>query len=328
MEFANPRYLFLLLLLIPLIGWYIFKLRHAQATFKLSSTAAFRVKTPTIKVALRHLPFLLRLGAIALVIVVIARPQDSNTWENSKSDGIDIIMALDISGSMMAQDLKPNRMEAAKKVASEFIADRESDRIGLVIFAGESFTQVPLTTDHGVLMNLLHEVRPGMIEDGTAIGLGLANSINRLKDSDSKSKVIILLTDGSNNRGQIAPLTAAELAKSYGIRVHTIGVGTRGKALAPVITQFGQEKLDYVDVDIDEKTLTEIADLTGGHYFRAVDNASLKTIYSEIDQMEKTMLKVNSVTRKQELYIPYALMALGLVLFELILRRTLLRSIP
>lgn len=327
MEFANPRYLFLLLLLIPLIAWYIFKLRHSQATFKMSSTAAFRGKT-SFKVALRHLLFILRLGAIALVIIVIARPQSTNTWQNSKSDGIDIIMALDISGSMMAQDLKPNRMEAAKKVASEFIADRESDRIGLVIFAGESFTQVPLTTDHGVLMNLLHEVKPGMIEDGTAIGLGLANSINRLKDSDSKSKVIILLTDGSNNRGQIAPLTAAELAKSYGIRVHTIGVGTRGKALAPVITPFGQEKLDYVDVDIDEKTLTEIADLTGGHYFRAVDNASLKEIYSEIDQMEKTILKVNSVTRRQELYLPYALLALGLILGELILRRTIFRSIP
>lgn len=327
MEFANPRYLFLLLLLIPLIAWYIFKLRHSQATFKMSSTAAFRGKT-SFKVALRHLLFILRLGAIALVIIVIARPQSTNTWQNSKSDGIDIIMALDISGSMMAQDLKPNRMEAAKKVASEFIADRESDRIGLVIFAGESFTQVPLTTDHGVLMNLLHEVKPGMIEDGTAIGLGLANSINRLKDSDSKSKVIILLTDGSNNRGQIAPLTAAELAKSYGIRVHTIGVGTRGKALAPVITPFGQEKLDYVDVDIDEKTLTEIADLTGGHYFRAVDNASLKEIYSEIDQMEKTILKVNSVTRRQELYLHYALLALGLILGELILRRTIFRSIP
>jgi Ca-activated chloride channel family protein len=328
MEFANPHYLFLLLLLIPLIVWYIFKLRKMQATLKMSSTAAFRGKTPSLKVALRHISFLLRLGAIALVIVVIARPQASNTWQNSKSEGIDIVMALDVSGSMLAQDLKPNRLEAAKKVASEFMADRESDRIGLVIFAGESFTQVPLTTDHGVLLNLLHEIKPGMIEDGTAIGLGLANAVNRLKDSDSKSKVIILLTDGSNNRGQIAPITAAELAKSYGIRVHTIGVGTRGKALAPVINQFGQQKLDYVDVDIDEKTLTQIADITGGHYFRAVDNASLKSIYSEIDKMEKSMISVNNVTRKQELFLPYALFALGLVLVELVLRRTVLRNIP
>lgn len=327
MEFAYPGYLFLLLLLIPLIAWYILKLRKTQATIKMSSTAAFRGKVSSLKVPLRHLPFLLRLGAIALIIIVLARPQSSNSWQNSKSDGIDIAMAIDISGSMLARDLKPDRLEAAKKVASEFIADRPSDRIGLVIFAGESFTQVPLTTDHGVLLNMLHEVKPGMIEDGTAIGLGLANAVNRLKDSDSKSKVIILLTDGSNNRGQIAPITAAELAKSYGIRVHTIGVGTRGKALAPVMTPFGQ-KLEYIDVDIDENTLKEIADMTGGHYFRAVDNESLRSIYSEIDTMEKTMLSVQNITRRHELYLPYALFALGLIILELGLRRTIFRSIP
>ncbi len=329
MEFANPKYLFLLILLVPLIVWYILKLRKVQATFKISSAAAFTgaKASKSIKVYLRHLPFLLRLIVIALVIVVLARPQASNTWETSQSEGIDIILALDISGSMMAQDLKPNRVEAAKKVAAEFVSDREQDKIGLVIFAGESFTQVPLTTDHGVLLNALHNVRLGMIEDGTAIGLGLANSVNRLKDSQSKSKIVILLTDGSNNRGQIAPITAAELAQSYGIRVYTIGVGTRGTAPAPVMTPFG-ERIQNVPVDIDEKTLTQIATITGGQYFRAVDNNSLKHIYSEIDEMEKYLIQVNRVTRKNELYLPYALLALGLLLLEVILRRTWLRSIP
>lgn len=328
MEFASPHNLFLLLFLVPLIIWYIYKLRNTQATFKMSSTTAFNGKTAGIKVHLRHIPFLLRLVALALIIIVISRPQSLNSSQKTKTEGIDIVMALDISGSMMAQDLKPNRMEAAKKVASDFIADRQNDRMGLVIFAGESFTQVPLTTDHGVLLNLLHEVEPGMIEDGTAIGLGLANAVNRLKDSDAKSKVVILLTDGSNNRGQIAPLTAAELAKNYGIRVYTIGVGTRGKALFPVYNQFGQQSLQYLDVDIDEKMLTEIADMTGAKYFRAVDNESLRDVYSEIDQLEKTKISVNNVTQRDELYLPYALIALGLILLELILRRTLFRSIP
>ena len=328
MEFASPHSLFLLLFLIPLIAWYIYKLRNVQATFKVSSTTAFNGKMGGTKVHFRHLPFLLRLVSLALIIIVIARPQSLNSSQKTKTEGIDIVMALDISGSMMAQDLKPNRMEAAKKVASDFIADRENDRMGLVIFAGESFTQVPLTTDHGVLLNLLHEVEPGMIEDGTAIGLGLANAVNRLKDSNSKSKVVILLTDGSNNRGQIAPLTAAELAKNYGIRVYTIGVGTRGKALFPVYNQFGQQSLQYMDVDIDEKMLTEIADMTGAKYFRAVDNESLRDVYSEIDQLEKTKISVNNVTQRDELYLPYALLALGLILLELILRRTVFRSIP
>lgn len=329
MEFASPHYLFLLLLLIPLIVWYIFKLRKTQATFKLSSTTAFTEKTAhSTKVALRHIPFILRVLSIILVVIVLARPQSSTSSQKTKTEGIDIVMTLDVSGSMMAQDLKPNRVEAAKQVASDFIADRVNDRMGLVIFAGESFTQVPLTTDHAVLLNLLHEVEPGMIEDGTAIGLGLANAVNRLKDSEAKSRVIILLTDGSNNRGQIAPLTAAELAKNYGIRVYTIGVGTRGQALAPVFNQFGQQSLQYVDVDIDEKTLTEIADMTDGKYFRAVDNASLRDIYSEIDQLEKSKISVNNLTQREELYLPYALLALLCILLELILRRTYFRNIP
>lgn len=327
MEFANPGYLFLLLLLIPLIAWYIFKLRKVQATFKMSSTSVFRENPKTVKVYLRHIPFLLRVIAIALVIIVLARPQAIDSWDVSESEGIDIVMALDVSGTMLAQDLKPNRLEAAKKVAAEFVSSREKDNIGLVIFAGESFTQCPLTTDHGVLLSLLHEVKYGMIEDGTAIGLGLANAVNRLKDSKSSSKVVILLTDGTNNRGQIAPLTAAELAKSYGIRVYTIGVGSRGMAPAPVQTPYG-ERIQNIPVDIDERVLNEIAATTGGQYFRATDNNSLKKIYEEIDEMEKYLISVNKVTKRDELYLPYALAALALILLELLLRRTLLRSIP
>jgi Ca-activated chloride channel family protein len=327
MEYANPKYLYLLLLLIPLIVWYIFKLRKMQATFKLSSGYAFEKAPATIRVYLRHFPFLLRLIAIALVIIVLARPQSVNSSDISKSEGIDIIMALDISGTMMANDFSPTRLEAAKKVASEFINDRQSDRIGLVIFAGESFTQCPLTTDHRVLLNLLSEVKFGMIEDGTAIGLGLANSVNRLKDSESKSRVVILLTDGSNNAGQIAPLTAAELAASYGIRVYTIGIGSRGTSVARIMTPYGMQSMN-VSGDFDEKTLTEIAGITGGTYFRATDNTSLSGIYDEIDQMEKSHISVNTVTKRKELYLPFAIFALALLGCELILRRTWLRNIP
>jgi len=262
-----------------------------------------------------------------MVIIVIARPQSFNSWDETETEGIEIMMALDVSGTMLAQDFKPDRLEAAKKVAASFITDRERDNIGLVIFAGESFTQCPLTTDHGVLLSLLHEVKYGMIEDGTAIGLGLANAVNRLKDTDSKSKVIILLTDGSNNRGQIAPLTAAELAQSYGIRVYTIGVGSQGMAPAPVMTPYG-ERIQNIPVDIDERTLTEIAAITGGEYFRATDNTSLANIYDQIDEMETSFIHTSTITKKKELYLPFALLALGLVLVELILRRTLLRSIP
>ncbi|NDV96549.1 VWA domain-containing protein [Dysgonomonas sp. 521] len=327
MEYANPKYLYLLLLLIPLIVWYIFKLRKMQATFKLSSGYALEKAPATIRVYLRHFPFLLRLIAIALVVIVLARPQSVNSSDISKSEGIDIIMALDISGTMMANDFSPTRLEAAKKVASEFINDRQSDKIGLVIFAGESFTQCPLTTDHRVLLNLLSEVKFGIIEDGTAIGLGLANSVNRLKDSESKSRVVILLTDGSNNAGQIAPLTAAELAASYGIRVYTIGIGSRGTSVARIMTPYGMQSMN-VSGDFDEKTLTEIAGITGGTYFRATDNTSLSGIYDEIDQMEKSHISVNTVTKRKELYLPFAIFALALLGCELILRRTWLRNIP
>lgn len=294
LEFANPKYLFLLLLLIPLIGWYIFKLRKMQANFKLSSSFALDKAPSTPRVYLRHFPFLLRVIAIGLVIIVLARPQSINSTDTSNSEGIDIVMALDISSTMLAQDFSPTRLDAAKKVAAEFINDRPNDRIGLVIFGGESFTQCPLTTDHRVLLNLLNEVKFGMIDDGTAIGLGLANSVNRLKDSKSQSRVIILLTDGSNNAGQIPPLTAAELAEAYGIRVYTIGVGSRGTSYANVMTPYGMQRVN-VSGEFDERTLTEIAAITKGTYFRATDNTSLKQIYDEIDQMEKTHISVNTV---------------------------------
>lgn len=327
MEFLHPEYLYLLLLLIPLIVWYVIRLSKTQATFKVASAEAFKSIKPTFRVYMRHFPFLLRLIAIALIVIVIARPQSVNSWEETETQGIDIVLALDVSGSMLAQDLQPDRLEAAKKVASEFIVDRKNDKIGLVIFAGESFTQCPLTNDHKILLNLLNDVTFGVIEDGTAIGMGLATCVNRLKGSESKSKVVILLTDGTNNRGQIAPLTAADLARSYGIRVYTVGVGTKGMAPTPVQTPFGM-RMQNVPVDIDEKTLTEIASITGGQYFRAEDTNGLRNIYHEIDEMEKYLISVQNVTRRQELFLPFALIALALVLVELVLRRTLLRNIP
>lgn len=327
MEFLHPEYLYLLLLIIPLIGWYVMRISKTQASFKLASTSAFEGMKSDLRVYMRHLPFVLRMIAIALIIVVIARPRSVNSWEETETQGIDIVMALDVSGSMLAQDLEPDRLLAAKKVASEFIADRPNDNIGLVIFAGESFTQCPLTTDHKVLLNLLNDIEFGMIEDGTAIGLGLATSVNRLKESESASRVVILLTDGTNNSGQIAPLTAADLARSYGIRVYTVGVGTKGMAPTPVNTPYGI-RMQNMPVDIDEKTLTEIAAMTGGQYFRAQDTEGLRQVYEEIDEMEKYLISVQNVTRHKELFLPFALAALGLILLELLLRRTWLRSLP
>lgn len=327
MQFAHPYLLYLLLILVPLVVWYIVKLSKMQASFKLASTNAFQGMKPSFRVMMRHLPFALRLATIALIIIVLARPQSLNSWEESQSQGIDIVMALDVSGSMLSEDLIPNRLEAAKKVAAEFINDRQNDKIGLVVFAGESFTQCPLTTDHRILLNLVKDVDFGMIEDGTAIGLGLANSVNRLKDSKSKSRVVILLTDGTNNRGQIAPLTAADLARTHGIRVYTVGVGTKGMAPTPVQTPFGI-RLQNMPVDIDEKTLTEIASITGGQYYRAVDTEGLRKVYHEIDAMEKYLISVQNVTRKTELFLPFALWALALMLLEFLLRRTWLRTIP
>jgi Ca-activated chloride channel family protein len=278
-------------------------------------------------VYLRHLPFLFRTAAIAFLIVVLARPQSTAGWQNVNTEGIDIMLVLDISTSMLAQDLRPDRLEAAKDVAAAFINGRPNDNIGLVVFSAESFTQCPLTTDHTVLLNLFKDIKCGMIEDGTAIGLGLATAVNRIKDSQAISKVIILLTDGVNNRGEIAPATAADIARAFGVRVYTVGVGTMGEAPYPYPTAAGVRMMN-VPVEIDEQVLTQIAVSTGGQYFRATNNSSLREIYAEIDQLEKTKLSVQEYSKKQEEYKNIALLVFGLLMLEMLVRYMFLRKIP
>lgn len=326
-EFANPKYFLLLVLLIPMILWYIFWEKKSHADLQFSSLRAFKGMKHAGRIWMRHVLFALEVLAIVLLVVALARPQSSNSWQTYTSEGIDIVLALDVSGSMLARDFTPDRLEAAKEVATKFILERPQDKIGLVIFAGESFTQCPLTTDQAVLVNLLRDVKSGMIEDGTAIGLGLANAVNRLKDSPAKSKVVILLTDGVNNRGAVAPATAAELARTYGIRVYTIGVGTYGEAPYPVPTPFGVQ-LQNVPVEIDEEVLQQIAALTGGKYFRATDNDKLKQIYQEIDQLEKSKIEVKHFSKKNEQYFVFGLAGLCLLIVQVLLRYTLLRKIP
>lgn len=326
MTFANPEYLFLLLILLPIIGWYIYELRKSDASVQVSDTRVLAAQPKSIRIWLLHVPFVLRIAVITLISIALARPQLTNKWSSQSTEGIDIMMALDISGTMLAEDLRPNRLEAAKKVASDFVIARPNDQIGLVVFAGESFTQCPLTTDHAVLVNLFKSVEYGMVEDGTAIGLGLANAVNRMKDSETKSKVIILLTDGSNNRGDIDPQTAAEIAKTYGIRVYTIGVGSYGQARVPVQTPIGKQYIT-MDNEFDETTLRSIAETTGGQYFRAKDNTSLKAIYDQIDQMEKTKLRVREFSKHTENFMPFLYAALICLLLELIIRYFVLRTI-
>ena len=326
-EFANPKYFLLLVLLVPMILWYVFKEKQSHADLQFSSLRAFRGIRHAGRVWLRHLLFACKVLAIVFLVTALARPQSSNSWQTYSSEGIDIVLGLDISTSMLARDFTPDRLEAAKVVATKFILERPQDRIGLVVFAGESFTQCPLTTDQAVLVNLLREVQSGMIEDGTAIGLGLANAVNRLKDSPAKSKVVILLTDGVNNRGSIAPVTAAELAKTYGIRVYTIGVGTYGEAPYPVQTPFGIQ-LQNVPVEIDEAVLKQIASVTGGQYFRATDNDKLQQIYNEIDQLEKSKVEVKHFSKREEQYFWFGLVGMLLLVTEALLRYTLLRKIP
>ena len=327
MTFANPGYLFLLLLLIPVVGWYIWKLRNARASVQLSSTDSLRRQPKSLRVWLIHVPFALRVMVITLLSLALARPQLSNRWQSESTEGIDIMMALDISGTMLGEDLKPNRLEAAKTVATDFVLSRPNDQIGLVVFAGESFTQCPLTTDHAVLVNLFQSVKFGMIEDGTAIGLGLANAVNRMKDSETKSKVVILLTDGSNNRGDIDPMTAAEIAKTFNIRVYAIGVGSYSKEVrVPIHTPYGVQ-YGTMSSEFDESTLRNIAQMTGGEYFRATDNNSLKTIYQQIDQLEKTKIRVREYSKRTEHFAPFLLAALLCLLMELLLRFFILRTV-
>ena len=326
MTFANPAYLFLLLLIVPIGVWYFYELHKSDASVQISDTSAFAKQPRSLRVWLLHVPFALRVAAVALLSIALARPQLTNKWSKESTEGIDIMMALDISGTMLAEDLKPNRLEAAKDVASEFVKNRPNDQIGLVVFAGESFTQCPLTTDHAVLVNLFQSVEYGMIEDGTAIGLGLANAVNRMKDSETKSKVVILLTDGSNNRGDIDPQTDAEIAKTFGIRVYTIGVGSYGQTRVPVNTPMGRQYVT-MDSEFDEATLRGIANKTGGQYFRATDNNSLKQIYEQIDQMEKTKLRVREYSKHTENFMPYIIAALACLLLEVILRYFVLKTI-
>jgi len=326
LEFAYSELFWLLLLLPIMLIVYLLRINDHQANLKLSSNRLLPSGS-NIKAYLRHSLFALRLLALAALVVAMARPQSSSSWQDVTTEGIDIVIALDISGSMLAEDFEPNRLEAAKIVAQDFIEGRPNDRIGLVVYSGESFTQCPLTTDHSVLKNLFMQIKNGMIEDGTAIGLGLANSVTRLKDSDAKSKVVILLTDGINNRGSIPPVTAAEIAKAFDVRVYTIGMGTYGTAPMPFQNPFGGTHYQNVEVKIDEATLEEIASLTGGKYFRATDNQKLGEIYSEIDKLEKSRIEVTEYRKKKEEFAPWILLAGALLALEFLLRNTYLRSV-
>lgn len=326
--FANPGFLYLFILPGLMILWYVLKGRKAPATISVSGFEGFARNAAGLRAPLRHLLFALRVIALSLLIMALARPQSTNRWERVVTEGIDIVMALDISGSMRAMDFKPDRLEAAKEVGIEFVNSRPDDRFGLVVFSGESFTQCPLTTDKAVVTNFMNELDFGMVEDGTAIGMGLATAVNRLKESKAFSKVIILLTDGVNNMGEIGPVTAAELASAYGIRVYTIGVGSMGSAPFPVQDMFGRTVVQKMPVEIDEDVLQKIAVLTKGKYFRATDNNKLRDIYGEIDAMEKTQLDVKQFSKRKEEYFPLVLISLIVLGIEALLRYTLLRSIP
>jgi Ca-activated chloride channel family protein len=326
-SFANSEWL-LLLILVPLMAvWYYFRLQKKESDVRFSTLSPFHAVGPGLKERMRHLPFVLRMIVVTLAIIALARPQSTSRGENVYSEGIDIVLVLDISGSMLAEDFQPNRIEAAKAVAQEFITGRANDRIGLVIFSGESFTQCPLTVDYEVLKSLIKPLKSGMIEDGTAIGLGLANGINRLRESKAKSKVIILLTDGVNNRGEIDPITAAQIAQSFGIRVYTVGVGTAGEAPYPVQTPYGT-RYQMVPVEIDEKVLRQVAQMTDGKYFRATDNRKLRAIYQEIDTLEKTRIEVRSFRRYTELFYSFIMAAVMLLLIDVGVSNTWLRKIP
>ena len=325
-DFADPGFLYFLLVVPAIVAFYILKQQKAFASIRMPGLESLQVPVKTFRNYLRHILFALRMIAISLLIIVLARPQSTDRFQDVSTEGIDIILALDISGSMLARDFRPNRLEASKNVATEFISGRPYDRIGLVVFSGETFTQCPLTTDHAVLVNLLRELESGMIEDGTAIGMGLANAVTRIKDSEAKSKVIILLTDGVNNRGEVAPATAAGIAKTFGIRVYTIGVGSRGMAPYPVQTPFGTQ-YQNMPVEIDEDILKDIASNTGGRYFRATDNNKLVEVYSEIDKLEKSKIDVRQFIKKEEEYMPLAIIAFCLLAVELLLRFTILRKL-
>jgi len=329
MEFKNPLFFILLLALIPYILWYVLKYMKSLPSMKVPETIKYRMAPKSLRLYLFHLPFLLRIALFVLVVCILARPQSKHTWSDTDVEGIDIMLAVDVSTSMLAQDFKPNRVEALKVIAQQFIDKRPNDNIGLTIFAGEAYTQCPLTTDHAVLMNLYNSAdcnmaARGIIDDGTAIGDGIMNAILRLKESKAKSKVIILLTDGVNNSGNISPLTAAEIAKKYKIRIYTIGIGKNGMAPYPLPT--GSTVM--LPVEIDEPTMNKISNQTGGRYFRAQQNADLSAVYADIDKMERTKFSVKEFSKRSELFEPYALAAFIVLLLEILLRYVVLKRLP
>lgn len=332
MEFNNPLYFLLLLLIIPYIIWYILNHRKTTPSLKISSAAAFLNVKPTWRIRLMHVPFLLTIVAYVAMVCALARPQTANSWSNTSIEGIDIMLCMDVSTSMLAEDLKPNRVRAARNVAIQFINGRENDNIGLTVFAGEAYTQCPMTMDHTALLNLINGldcnmVTSGMLEDGTAIGMGVANAITRLKDSKAKSKVIILLTDGTNNRGDISPGMAAEIAKSLGIRVYTVAVGTNGTAPYPM-TVGGRKEYVNVPVEIDTKVLLQIAEKTEARAYRATNTDKLFEIYEEIDKLEKTKMNVRKYSKRYEAYQVFALVSFLSLAFSIALKVTVLRRLP
>ena len=328
MQLAHPGYLWLFLLFIPLIAWYVLKHRNAHPALEVSTVNPFAKLHRSYKEYLLHFLFILRLVTIACIIIILARPQTSDSWRTTNTEGIDIVLALDVSPSMLARDFKPDRLEAAKEVAANFVNSRENDNVGLVLFANESFTGVPMTMDRAVLTNYIQGIEMGMLGNATAIGDGIVTSVNRIKDGQAKSKTIILLTDGSNNAGNVAPLTAAEIARKYGIKIYTIGIGTNGTALYPQQDYFG--KIEYVpqEVVIDEETLKEIASTTGGKYFRATGNNVLEDVFEQIDQLEKTAMNIRNFSHTEDNYMIWAWIAFGCLVLQLLMRYTILRTIP
>lgn len=328
MQLANPKYLWLFLVYIPLIVWYILKQRNAHPAMGLSSISAFVGRRMPIRAILRHFLFVLRLAAIGCLIIILARPQTRDNWHTTATEGTDIVLAMDVSGSMLTRDLKPDRLEAAKKMATQFINGRPDDNIGIVIFAGESLTGIPMTIDHNAVASYIAGLNTNMLSDGTAIGDGIATSINRIKEGKAKSKSIILLTDGTNNTGLVAPNQAAEIAKNEKIKIYTIGIGTNGMAPSPAYDAFGRLTFVQEKVVIDENTLNTIAAMTGGKYFRATDNKSLANIFSEIDRLEKTKMDISHFSHTEDNYMPWAWLLIGIFCLELLLRYTVIRTLP
>lgn len=328
-QFAEKKWFWLMLLIPVMLAWYFIKLKKHEGELNFSSFTFLKGIKPSFRSRFRHVLLVLRLIAMALIIAALARPQSRSSWKDSKTEGIDIVLSVDVSLSMLAKDFRPNRMEVAKDVMIDFIDKRPNDRIGLVLFGGEAFTQCPVTSDHKILKNMFSQVKAGILDQGTAIGMGLASAVARIKESKAKSKVVILISDGVSNTGEVAPLTAGELAKTFGVRVYCIGVGSKGKALQPVaIYAPGEYEYDYVDVEIDEKVMSDISNLTGGKYFRATDKKSLITISEEIDKMEKTITSEKSFTNKAEHFLPFALAAAILLMLEFLLKYTVFRTLP